>query len=424
MRFAVPAFASLSVLACSPEPVGITGHWAGIAEHNGRVQQVELTIDAAAANGLLRIDEERVLRKVPIRTSGQQFSFEIDGDDHIIVSGERVGDEIRMLAQSGPIRVPIRLRQAQAPPQPPYREEELQFSSGGPRLPATLLMPDGPGPHPGIVLIHGSSTPSREDFRFYADAFARCGIGALIYDKRPVVGRDKVARTGLHQLAADARAGAERLRADPRVDAARVGYWGHSQGGWVAPIAAASDPGTAFVISFSGPVASFAEVHRYADTERLRRRGFPADDVEAAGKALDRLDEYARHGGNEVEFSTFLHWARQQRWAPLISLTNRVPTDEDRRTWLRWRDLDIDVAAYWKQLRAPVLALFGAKDDVVPVQLSARRLSDAMAMAGNGDVAIRVFDAGHSIERQSEFMPMMIRWVRAKALLPQKQGCP
>jgi pimeloyl-ACP methyl ester carboxylesterase len=125
-----------------------------------------------------------------------------------------------------------------------------------------------------------------------------------------------------------------------------------------------------------------------------------------------------------VEFSAFLHWARQQRWAPLISLTNRVPTDEDRRTWLRWRDLDIDVAAYWKQLRAPVLALFGAKDDVVPVQLSARRLSDAMAMAGNGDVAIRVFDAGHSIERQSEFMPMMIRWVRAKALLPQKQGCP
>ena len=141
-------------------------------------------------------------------------------------------------------------------------------------------------PAPAIVLIHGSSTPSREDFRFYADAFARCGIAALIYDKRKVEGSDGVTRTDVRTLAKDARAGADHLRADPRIAAGRVGYWGHSQGGWVAPIAAASDVRTVFVISFFGPVASFAKVNRFADMERLRRRGFSPHEVETAGSAL------------------------------------------------------------------------------------------------------------------------------------------
>lgn len=191
--------------------------------------------------------------------------------------------------------------------------------------------------------MHGSSTPSREDYRFYADAFARCGIASFIYDERPVVGRDRVARTSLEEPAGDARASAEMLRKEALIDPVRVGYWGHSQGGWLVPIAAASDPRTAFVVSYSGPVASYSEVNRNADIERLRRRGFSKAEQEAAGAALDRLDAYVRSGGDPAAIALFLQAARRQRWAPLISLTNRVPTEEDRRTWLRWRDQDVDV---------------------------------------------------------------------------------
>jgi dipeptidyl aminopeptidase/acylaminoacyl peptidase len=329
--------------ACSPAAGTLDGHWSGTAEHEGRRQHVQLTVDTQTKSGVLRIDEERVLRRLAIQTNGSQFSFAIPSDDHIDVSGQLVGDEIQMVAVSGPIRVPIQLRRSDAPPPPSYVEEDREFSSGrGIRLRGTMLMPNSPGPHPGVVLIHGSSTPSREDFRFYADAFARCGIAALIYDKRQVIGPDRVAHPSLSELASDARVGAQLLRTDARVDPARVGYWGHSQGGWVAPIAAAADGMTAFVVSFYGPAASSSEVNRYADTERLLRRGFPPTQIEAAGAALDRLDAYARHGGDADELGRYLHSARQQRWAPLISLTNRVPTEEDRRTWLRWRDLDID----------------------------------------------------------------------------------
>lgn len=424
MRVISLALGSLCILSCSAADEVFSGHWSGTAEQDGRREQVELTIDRSGKSGVLRIDDERVLRRVAIQADGDRLSFEIPTDDRINVTGEREGNEIRMVAQSRNIRVAFHLQRSEAPPPAPYREEDWQFSGTGPRLNASVLLPTGVGPHPAAILIHGSSTPSREDFRFYADAFARCGIAVLIYDKRRVVGSDGVSRTSLEDLAADARAAAERLRSDPRIDPQRVGYWGHSQGGWVAPIAAASDPRAAFVISFSGPVASFAEVNRYADMERLRRRGFSAAEIGAAGEAIDRLDNHVRQGGDEAQFQRFLEAARRQRWGPLVSLTSGAPTDDDRRTWLRWRNQDTDVAAFWKQLHVPVMALFGAQDDVVPVQLSVDRLRAATAKAGNRDVTIRIFDAGHAIERQPDFLPSMLRWLRLKTHPARRLACP
>lgn len=191
----------------------------------------------------------------------------------------------------------------------------------------------------------------------------------------------------------------------------------------MAPIAAASDVRTAFVISFSGPVASFAEVNRFADMERLRRRGFSPHEIEAAGSALDRLDDYVRRGGDEQEFARFLRASFRQRWAPLTSLTRAPPTAEERRTWLRWRAQDIDISTYWRQVRAPVLALFGSRDEVVPVQLSVSRLKGVMAGAGNRDLTIRIFQAGHAIEHQPGFIPTMLRWARLRARSPAQAAC-
>ncbi|MEV5704716.1 hypothetical protein [Actinoallomurus sp. NPDC052274] len=80
-----------------------------------------------------------------------------------------------------------------------------------------------------------------------AEAFARAGIAALIYDKR-TVGYSKVHRDyGL--LADDAAAGVAALRAVPGIDPARVGLWGFSEGGWVAPLAAVRSGHVAFLVT-------------------------------------------------------------------------------------------------------------------------------------------------------------------------------
>jgi len=69
-----------------------------------------------------------------------------------------------------------------------YRSEEVRFQNGDITLAGTLLVPNRAGRHPGVVLIHGSGPAPRSGFYsfylYHAEAFARNGIAALVYDKR------------------------------------------------------------------------------------------------------------------------------------------------------------------------------------------------------------------------------------------------
>jgi hypothetical protein len=64
----------------------------------------------------------------------------------------------------------------------------MSFHNGDVTLSGTLLLPATKGPHPAIVLGHGSEAQDRNghvgNIRFMADHLARHGIAALIYDKR------------------------------------------------------------------------------------------------------------------------------------------------------------------------------------------------------------------------------------------------
>lgn len=65
-----------------------------------------------------------------------------------------------------------------------YRREEVAFRSGKVSLAGTLFVPFGAGPHPAVVLAHGSGPRDGRGLLLMADLFARNGIAALAYDKR------------------------------------------------------------------------------------------------------------------------------------------------------------------------------------------------------------------------------------------------
>jgi uncharacterized protein len=58
-----------------------------------------------------------------------------------------------------------------------WRSEEV-------RLAGELLLPVGRGPHPAVIMLHGSGPATREDFRRQARFLAGRGVAALIFDKR------------------------------------------------------------------------------------------------------------------------------------------------------------------------------------------------------------------------------------------------
>ena len=69
-----------------------------------------------------------------------------------------------------------------APKATVYREEEVRFRNSDVELAGRLLVPEGKGPHPAIVLVHGWGARNRNDNGLIsvADVFARHGIAALV----------------------------------------------------------------------------------------------------------------------------------------------------------------------------------------------------------------------------------------------------
>ena len=157
---------------------------------------------------------------------------------------------------------------AEAPP----RFEEVSFPSDGVVLAGELTLPAGEGPHPAMVVVHGSGRVTADRYRFVAEAFSEKGFAVLTYDKRGVGRSTGVytsigpgnSKSDLGKLASDALAGAAFLREHPSIDGGQVGLLGFSQAGWIIPLAASRSAETAFMVIVSGPTVTVGEEIYYS----------------------------------------------------------------------------------------------------------------------------------------------------------------
>jgi dienelactone hydrolase len=144
-----------------------------------------------------------------------------------------------------------------------FKQTEVRVAAAGATLAATVTEPLTPGPHPGIVIVHGSGLGPRIDYGIWVGLYATLGLTVIAYDKR-----GNGASTGqypgefatndtLNTYAADAATMLRFLAAWPGVDATRVGFHGGSQGGWTVPLAMARfQAPAAFALIASGPAVS------------------------------------------------------------------------------------------------------------------------------------------------------------------------
>jgi dipeptidyl aminopeptidase/acylaminoacyl peptidase len=148
------------------------------------------------------------------------------------------------------------------------RQVEIEVAGA---LPGLLALPEGPGPFPAVVLIHGSGPNDRDQtigpnhsFRDLAHGLAARGIASLRYDKRTRVRPEEfVARayTVQEEVIDDVLAAVELLRQRAEVDPDRVSLVGHSLGGLLAPrIAALLEPRPASVVLLAAPARRLQEI--------------------------------------------------------------------------------------------------------------------------------------------------------------------
>jgi pimeloyl-ACP methyl ester carboxylesterase len=286
---------------------------------------------------------------------------------------------------------------------------DARFSNGDLELAGELIRVGGiESPLPGAVVLQGSGDSDRSNqwSRLIADLLAREGVVVLLTDKRGCgASGGSWLTAGFEDLAGDALAGVAYLRGLEGVDPQRVGLVGLSQGGWVAPIAAARSRDVAFVISVSGAAVGFAEQVSLEMTNTTLQAGLPpaaVDEVIAMGRATSR---YALDGNWEAYAA-----ARERGLAtPARPVIAGFPDSPDHPQWGFLRRVGtFDPMPYWMAVGQPVLVLYGAKDqdDNVPVTESVRRLEHAFGLTRKANARVVVFrDAGHALLDEGGLIP-------------------
>jgi pimeloyl-ACP methyl ester carboxylesterase len=299
---------------------------------------------------------------------------------------------------------------------PGHRTEEICFRSGGNTLAGTLVLPETPGPYPAIAFVLGSGPADRT---YYGMAphlwrhFAGHGFACLSWDK-PGVGQstgDYNAQS-FRDRADEALAAVRFLRGHAEVSKERVGLWGHSQGGAVAPLAASLSGNVAFLIEVGGSQVVAWQQDIFRVEAELRADGFPEEDIREA-VTFARMRMGLIRGRGEFEDLEKAHAGVEGRpWFKYAGRCDRALFYSARRM------VEYDPGPAWEKVRCPVLAIYGEKDMSLPAEKSLPIIWRGLKAAGNRDVTIKVFPgADHGLRTTETGGPKEVR-ERSKARRP------
>ena len=261
-----------------------------------------------------------------------------------------------------------------------YKVETVSFAGGpGVTLAGELTMPQVGGTFKAVVLISGTGPQDRNEelaghrpFLVLSDHLTREGFAVLRYDDRGFADS-----TGDHDTAdlydfADDAAGAYRyLQGRPEIDATAIGYIGHSEGGYIAPVAA-RQTNPDFMIFLAGAARPLLpDVIATQTTDLLRAHGTEEAMIDLAvaqyevGSAI--LTQKAPLASIRAELNDYLitqGLGRRDRNELLDQFATRWGVSY----------ANYDASAELRSLSSPVLALFGEKD----LQVSAEKEAPVM----------------------------------------------
>lgn len=308
-----------------------------------------------------------------------------------------VGENVRVVRLDGAHPLKTESIDYGPPPGAPYSAEEVAVRTpAGLELNGTLTLPaERSGPVPAVYTITGSGKQDRDGrlpgvggyrpFWEIADTLARRGIATLRLDDRGFYDSDRGPGDATSaDLADDVRTALAYLRDRPEIDDERLGLVGHSEGGMIAPMVAATHSSLAGIVLMAAPGyvgRRVIETQRVADMDPSIQR--TPEERRQIIERRRRADE--RRRARNPHFRFFLEYDP-------ISTARRVSV--------------------------PVLILQGETDrQVTPEQ--ADTLAAAFRAGGNPDVTVRTFpDTNHL------FLADSVGWSGGYALLPSKEVRP
>ena len=402
-------------MAISPDQEAFIGIWETFKEgKNGKVQfDLEIrenrdktlycliNMPAQGALGIapkdFSVTGKKIIVTFPIgniRIEGTLRENKLQMDALFIAGNEKTPvlfDKVERMSAVTRVQTPV--------PPYPYLEKEVEFinASDGTKLAGTITYPKTGADFPCAILITGATPQDRNEegfgghrfFQVLADDLTKRGIAVLRYDDRGTAkSTGKYNEATIFDFANDAEAGLDFLKTVPFIDKTKIGFIGHSEGGFVAQIVAGRRADTAFIILMAGPIMPTVDILRFQMKGAQDRIAVLGEKIENVGALLDQALDIAL---KEERLPVI-----REKIAALFNRSN-LP-DELKKSLADYFStpemvfaVKTDPADYLAKVKCPILALGGSKDMAVPAKENHEVLRQIMAKLGRSNYEIVEF---------------------------------
>lgn len=432
MKTLFAIFLNLSLLVVSASPAfaqsesNLAGNWLATLDVSGIKHRLLLKIQKPTAGYTAKFDSvDQGVKDLPVDSvtlNGNKMSFVANqfgmsyegtlndkGDEITGTFKQGAGSTQMIFKRVG--EVPMITRR-QDPKKPyPYDEEEVSYRNvkDNVKLAGTLSLPrNGNRKHPAVILISGSGPQNRDSlvaghrlFLVLSDHLTRQGIAVLRVDDRGTGDSElgSLAVTSENYMG-DVLAGVDFLKTRREINPKKIGLIGHSEGGMIAPMAAAHSKDVAFIILLAG-LGQRGEDVVTTQTELMQRvQGTDSDTIAQGTVLLNKIqaivktendenrreqlvkEELTRHVGTMNE-------TQRKAFAPLES-SIRTLMPMFRMPWFRYF-ITFEPALVLRRVKVPVLALNGELDLQVAWKENLDLIAAALKAAKNKDYTVKAF---------------------------------
>ncbi len=295
------------------------------------------------------------------------------------------------------------------------RETPAEFVHDGITFHGLLVEPLGTlGRPPLIIMGHGSeesgALPVPGAINAAQYLFAGLGVSSFVFDKRGTGRSGGRFVMNFPKLAGDMAAASVEARRLAAGRFGRFGFWGPSQGGWIAPLAA-RNTGADFVVVSYGLAMSPREEEREETIAELVRAGYSGQALANAGKVVDALvtlmDSRFERGYEALAEVKQAYGG--EPWFQLLASGSQAELLNASEAELRARrneeglelDWDYDALPVLRSSPVPLLWIIAAEDRIAPPMITLERLGVLQNEGKPIDVAVFP-DTDHGMQEFTE----------------------
>ncbi|HEX6833838.1 MAG TPA: alpha/beta hydrolase [Rudaea sp.] len=273
---------------------------------------------------------------------------------------------------------------------------EIAFESHATSLAGRLVLPRGDAAVPIVVLVHGSEHDSALAWYSLQRMLPAQGIGAFVYDKRGTGKSGGTYTQDYSLLADDAVAAVATARALAGARAARIGFQGGSQGGWVVPLAATRTPVDFAIVCFGLAVNALEEDQQAVEIQ-LSEKGYTREEIRDALKVARAAENVFASGFKDgfAELDRLRARYSKARWYKDLrgDFTFAILPHSEAELRAMARQFDwhtpwhYDPMPVLRSVRAPQLWILGGEDYEAPSRETRRRLQSLIAQGRDDTIA-------------------------------------